>query len=103
MRLKPGVKLAGLVPQMAIAATVVRDAYADFKCEPTITSCNDSKHGVDSLHFVGRALDFRTHDFTGDKQLLLAELKTDLGSNFDVLLEDPGGANEHIHVEYDPK
>ena len=27
----------------------------------------------------------------------------DLGPEFDVVLEDLGGSNEHIHIEYDPK
>lgn len=103
MKLKPGVKLGGLVPQMALGAMVVAEVYYGHSASCTITSANDSKHGERSLHFQGRALDFRTKDFAGDKHQLLAELKEALGENFDVVLEALGEANEHVHVEYDPK
>lgn len=103
MRLKHGVSLKDLAPQMALAAIVVRDVYAmldpDATC--TVTSVNDSKHSESSLHYKGCALDFRTHDFRGDKQQLLHELREALGPEFDVLLEGEGTPNEHIHAELD--
>lgn len=105
MRLKPGVKLTDLKPQMALAAIIVRDVYAslDPNCSCTITSANDSKHSDGSLHYYGRALDFRTHDFSGDKALLRAKIKEALGNDFDVVLEGLGTPNEHIHLEHDPR
>ena len=105
MKLKHGVRLTDLTPQMAIAACIVRDVYAELDpgASCTITSANDSKHGENSWHYKGRALDFRTHDFTGDKQQLLYVLKDALGPEFDVLLEGAGTPNEHIHCEWDPK
>lgn len=103
MKLKPGVKLTGLTPQMALGAFIVAEVYYGHGASCTITSANDSRHGTNSLHFQGRALDFRTKDFEGDKRALLAELKEALGENFDVVLEDENGPNQHIHVEHDPK
>ena len=105
MRFKHGVKLADLKPQMALGAVVVRDVYAalDPNCSCTMTSANDSKHGDGSLHYYGKALDFRTHDFSGDKARLRAEVKDALGPDFDVVLEGVGTPNEHLHVEWDPK
>jgi hypothetical protein len=105
MRLKPGVRLTGLTPQMALGAVIVRDVYAalDPGCSCTVTSGNDSKHSAASLHYDGKALDYRTHDFTGDKQQLRQEVKAALGNDFDVVLEGVGTPNEHLHVEYDPK
>ena len=105
MKLKHGVRLADLTPQMALAAIVVREVYRslDPQCSCTLTSANDSKHSEKSLHYQGFALDFRTHDFTGDKQELLHELREALGPEFDVLLEGEGTPNEHLHVEWDPK
>ena len=103
MKLKHGVRIADLTPQMALAAIVVREVYRDLDpgCSCTITSANDSKHSDKSLHYSGRALDFRTHDFTGDKQQLLYSLKEALGPEFDVLLEADGTPNQHIHIEWD--
>ena len=105
MRLKHGASLKDLTPQMALAAIIVRDVYFDLDkgASCTITSVNDSKHSEHSLHYKGRALDIRTHDFEGDKHQLLHELKEALGPEFDVVFEGEGTPNEHMHVEYDPK
>lgn len=104
MKIKHGVSLKDFTPQMALAACVVREVYRELdpSCSCTITSANDSKHSATSWHYKGFALDFRTHDFKGDKQELLHALREALGPEFDVLLEGEGTPNEHIHVEYDP-
>lgn len=106
MRLKPGVKLDELTPQIVLAACIVRDCYKEVDPEAscTITSANDSRHSDRSLHYHGKGLDFRTHDvrFTL-KRVLLRRIQESLGNEFDVLLEGEGTANEHIHVEWDPK
>lgn len=109
MRLKPGVSLKGLTPQMALAAVIVRDVYfqKDPACSCTITSANDGKHGEGSLHSkdgLCRALDFRTHDYRGgDVDKLAYEIQQALGDEFDVVVEDLNGPNEHIHVEHQPE
>lgn len=105
MQLKPSVCLADLTPQMVLAAVVAREVYRrlDSRCSCTITSANDSKHSEASWHYKGRALDFRTHDFNGDKRELLNALRAALGPEFDVVLEGEGTSNEHIHLEWDPK
>lgn len=102
MKLKPGVKLKDLSPQMALAALVVFSLYDKRGAECVITSANDSKHGTNSLHFRGGALDFRTKNYVGDKKWLRDEIADCLGEEFDVVLEDLGEDNEHLHVEYDP-
>ena len=67
-----------------------------------VTSGNDSKHKVGSLHFVDRALDFRTkHLSTAEKHQLVAAVKKRLGSDYDVILESEGKPNEHLHIEHD--
>ena len=101
MILKAGVRLAGLQPQMVLAAMVVNEIYGDTEC--VITSANDSKHSAASLHYKGCALDFRTHNYTNDKVYLRDKIKAALGQDFDVVLEAVGTPNEHLHVEYDPK
>jgi hypothetical protein len=103
MRLKPGVKLGSLTPQMALAAIIVHFCYAERGAHCTITSANDGQHSTLSFHYKGNALDFRTKDFNGNKTALVAEIKSRLGADFDVILEDLGGNNEHLHLEFDQK
>lgn len=99
MRLKSGVKLTDLQPQVILAVLAVEEVMGF--C--TVTSANDSKHSASSWHYKGRALDFRTKDYAGDKLKAVADIKERLGPDFDVVLEAEGEPNEHLHVEYDPK
>jgi hypothetical protein len=105
MRFKGGVRLAHLSPQMALAAVVVWDAFSRFRVDCVVTSANDSKHGPNSKHYIGDALDFRTkYDaLNGREQELRDEVKAALGDDFDVVMEAVGTENEHLHVEYDPR
>lgn len=106
LRLKPGVRLQSLKPQMLIALSAVSAIWqAAGAASLTITSANDSRHGQNSLHYAGAAFDFRTNDLPLrlDPRQLAREVKIALGPDFDVLLEDYGQPNEHLHVEWDPK
>lgn len=95
--IKSGVDLRGLSPQMAIAYTIACRCYGQYDC--VITSANDSKHGPNSLHYKGQALDLRTRHLNGQGlQAVYLKLKESLGEQFDVVLE-----SDHIHVEWDPK
>lgn len=106
MKLKHSVKLAGLTPQMVLAAVIAQSIYARYGQKVTVTSANDSTHGANSLHSRGgecRAIDLRTNDFFGDKHALRDALKEALGPEFDVVFEGEGTPNEHMHIEWDPK
>lgn len=103
LKLKPEVSLKHLMPQMVMAAIIVDDIYGNHGASCTITSGCDSKHGERTLHGQGGALDFRTKDYDDDKEALRDEIKAALGDEFDVVLEDLGGPNEHMHIEFDPK
>jgi hypothetical protein len=67
-----------------------------------ITSGRDGEHVPTSLHKIGRALDFRTHDKSE------AEMQVFLGilayaaphQNCRVFDERVGAGGEHVHVEY---
>ena len=93
--IKKGVDLRGLAPQMAIAYTIACKVYGQYNC--VITSGSDSKHGPNSLHYVGKALDLRTNNLPPQAvQSIVDRLKEALGSQFDVVLE-----SDHIHIEFD--
>ena len=104
MRFKPGVvgavgpyqlheALARCLPTMDAAHRRV------VKREGFITSLMDGTHSARSLHYSGRAVDFRTRDLSAlEVAHLAAALKSDLGPAFDVVVEET-----HIHVEWDPK
>jgi hypothetical protein len=105
MKLKLGVKLTNLAPQMALAALVVARIFERRGLEAVITSANDSKHSAASWHYKGRALDFRTKfdSLNGMEESLREEIKDALGEEFDVVVEAIGTDNEHLHVEWDVK
>lgn len=67
--------------------------------EAIITSARDSKHSERSLHYEGKALDFRSRDLKpAVAQRVLSALRSALGTDFDVILE-----SDHFHLEYDPE
>jgi hypothetical protein len=98
--IKQGVDLRGLKPQMAIAYTIATWVYSTKtgqRC--VITSGGDGKHGPNSLHYKGKALDLRTNNLRPEQvHPVYITLKECLGAQFDVKLE-----SDHIHVEFDPK
>jgi hypothetical protein len=92
-------KMAPVIPAIAKVAKTLGLP------KPVITSGNDSMHMHGSLHFQGRALDFRGNNISvavGKK--FEAETKKALGKDFDVVFETfMNVSNNHLHVEYDPK
>lgn len=98
--IKPGVDLRGLGPQMVLAYVMADRVYheiAGTAC--VITSGSDGKHGPNSLHYKGKALDFRTNSLRPEQvHPIFLALTQALGAQYDVVLED-----DHIHCEYDPK
>ena len=105
MKLKPGVKLTDLQPQVVLAMMVTEEVFAEFGVPLVVTSCNDGKHSDASLHYHGAAFDARTKypELNGRELELRAALKEALGPDFDVVMEAIGTENEHAHVEHDPK
>lgn len=103
---KRGVKFTRLVPQMALAAAVCDGAFNRHGCDCVVTSCDDGRHGRSTLHGKGRAFDLRINNIAIDRARDVHTLITQaLGENYDVILETytKNPANNHIHVEYDPK
>jgi hypothetical protein len=90
---------------VVIAAALINAANTlGLKQDMLITSGNEGVHMPGSLHYLDRALDFRTkHLATANKKALAAAVKKRLGKDYDVILENVGGANEHLHIEFDKK
>ena len=105
IRLKPGVRLLGIRPELVLAHTVVASVYAHHGRDCVVTVGIDGRHSLGSEHYVGAALDYRLNDI--DPVELRSRITDDarkaLGADFDVLHESPGTLNEHLHVEWDPK
>jgi hypothetical protein len=99
MKLKTGIKIAGLKPELMLGM-IVADGIAqrEFGKELTITSVVDGVHMKGSKHYLGMAADFRTYDMQpGQAVSLTKRLKESLDEWFDIVQE-----SDHIHFEYDP-
>ena len=79
---------------------IVMDTFKKKGYDTIITSANDSTHMPTSLHYKGRALDFRIKHvkLIKDRQTIFQELRTAL-KKYDVLWEGKGTSNEHLHIE----
>ena len=97
IRLKDGARVAGMGTPLLLALLIADEVYAvqDEVC--VVTSIADSKHSPGSLHYIGHAADLRMPGLN-TKAAVLTELKSRLGSDYDVVLEA-----DHIHIEYQPK
>ena len=99
MKLKSGVRILGIRPEIAFIMPAVQKVYDDHGTELVITSVTDGKHSRGSLHYAGAALDLRTRDTSRETaKRITAALKKALGDDFDVVLE-----RDHIHMEYQAK
>lgn len=88
-------------PAIIFVIHVLKLIHEDLGVPLVVTSVNDSTHLPDSDHYIGKAVDIRTHHLSETaKDTLLARVRHNLGSPFYVALEDRGGDNEHLHIGY---
>jgi len=104
MKFKTGVKINGIKPEIALVMPLINEIVSkyDQKEGCVITSAVGGKHGRNSLHYVGYALDIRTRNMGvmgmyGPGECA-DELREALTDEFDVVLE-----KTHIHLEFQPK
>ena len=91
--------LAGLNEVMRPALIAANDIWLGHGEELVVTCGLNGVHSARSLHYYGKALDFRCRYFAPNVQVVVAhELRDSLPDAFDVVFE-----GDHIHVEYDPK
>jgi hypothetical protein len=94
---KPGA-IVNSVQAMEYARRVIAGIFNRNSYQLVITSGIDSVHMAGSLHYTGRAEDYRTRDIhPADLSRMVAEIRSALGSDYDVIIEP-----DHLHVEYDP-
>lgn len=99
-----------LSTQILLAIQIAASLWGRHSTPLVITSGNDSggAHGINTLHAIGNAVDVRTKNLPLDnmgKLNLAGDLWELLGTRdgqFDVVLEDLGGPQEHVHIEYQP-
>ena len=107
MKLKPGVKVRGISPELVLAAFVVDSILSKHNNDHTVlTSVADGSHRYGSLHFTGDAFDVRVHNLPSDlslRQELITLIREALSDEFDVIYEGHETSNAHIHVEFQPK
>ena len=99
MKLKPGVCVTGIQPEMIIGKDVAQAVFAAMEYDFIITSITDGKHSKGSRHYSGQAIDIRTRHMSS----VVAKEARDkiakaLPNDFDCVLE-----KTHIHLEFDPR
>ncbi len=98
MIIKKGVRVYGLRPEILLAVIAWTEICRVHGVDCVITCVIDGKHSTGSFHYNGLGIDFRTADLHGNLVQAVDTLKTNLGADYDVVLE-----GDHVHVEFQPK
>lgn len=97
MRLKDGVKVHGIRPELLLALQIADAVYRERGHSLTVTSLTDGTHSATSLHYAGAAADLRIWG-VDEPHAMALEIGAALGEDYDVLAE-----RTHIHLEYQPR
>ena len=96
MKIKSGVSVQGLKPEIIIAAMIADGVWTEHGQELVITSGTDGKHSKNSRHYIGMAIDLRTWYFEKKLRPLIArKLRLTLGTEYKVV-----NHKTHIHVQF---
>lgn len=97
MWVKNGISFEKLQACMFAAIIVANEFCKENEKACMITSGNDGQHMANSLHYIGRALDFRTREMDEALQFKFVQyMRERLDTCYDIVLE-----KDHLHVEYD--
>ena len=98
MKLKPGVSVMGIKPEMLVGLMVAKSVYDEIGAELIVTSVCDGVHSKKSLHYMGCAVDLRIRHITAAQaETVVHMLEKALPNDFFVLLE-----STHIHLSWRP-
>lgn len=104
LKFKPEVRFANNQQALSAILQVAESTFRMYGSTALVTSLGEGTHGKNSRHGVGQAVDFRSKhvDNSENKHAIIAILKECMPF-CDVILENEGQDNEHVHVEYDPE
>ena len=102
---KPGAVFSHVHPRLLEGLVVLCRLFDQYSVSDlTITSGTDGVHKKGSFHGTGRAVDVRSKTLPPAKvEAVVRAFRATEDADFDLLWEFPGQANEHLHLEYDPK
>ena len=98
MKIKSGVRVLGVRPEMVLALIIAESIYDDLQEDFRLTSCVEGVHSRASIHYAGGAGDTSRPADLVRATVLVTRLRESLGNDFDVILE-----SDHIHIEFQPK
>lgn len=105
--IKSGANLSSMDSSMAPALTAAAaSAHALGLPQRVVTSARDSQHTRGSLHPEGKGVDLRGNDISvAQGRQWARDVRERLGSDYDVNFETfrDNPANNHLHIEHDPK
>lgn len=102
------VDLTALCPELSRLAPLVDACYSAFGALAIVTATTGGHHMPGSLHYRGLAFDLRVKhlgDYPRQRSVYCVLQRTideQYPRMYDVLLEDAGGENAHVHVEASP-
>ncbi len=99
MRLKGGVRITGIRPELMVGMMAAQKVYDGLGYDLVVTSAVDGKHSPTSLHYSGCAIDLRTRHMAVNVAIQARDkIAAALPDDFDVILEP-----SHIHLEWQPR
>lgn len=96
MKIKAGVRIIGLKPEMIICMMIIEPIMEAYEQELVITSGTEGRHSAKSRHYLGYGLDIRCRDIPASQiPEAVIDMQESLGAEFFVLYE-----GNHIHIQF---
>ena len=96
MKIKTGVKVSGIQPEMTLALMVIHGILMSHGQELVITSVKEGPHSKRSRHYIGYAVDVRSRDIEPDSiPLVESQMQSALGAEYFVQFE-----RNHFHIQF---
>lgn len=96
MKIKHGVSLKGISPEIIVAILIIEPILNEYGQELVITSGREGQHVKNSAHYRGDAIDFRNWQLVADGNLhaAITVMQDALGDEYWIKDSDT-----HIHLE----